>query len=118
MDGRSYPATRLNDAWNLVLGGQFHDTGGGTASPRAYEFAQNDEVIALNQFADVLTDATQSVAYKLDTRSRGVPVVVFNSLNIEREDVVEATLPTQVSYPKGVRVFAPNGGEVAAQIEG
>jgi alpha-mannosidase len=118
MGGRSYPATRLNDAWNLVLGGQFHDTGGGTASPRAYEFAQNDEVIALNQFADVLTDATQSVAYKLDTRSRGVPVVVFNSLNIEREDVVEATLPTQVSYPKGVRVFAPNGGEVAAQIEG
>ena len=59
MGGRPYPQQRLNDAWTLVMGGQFHDTGAGTATPRAYEFAQNDDVIAMNQFADVLTSATR-----------------------------------------------------------
>ena len=29
MGGRPYPQQRLNDAWTLVMGGQFHDTGRG-----------------------------------------------------------------------------------------
>ncbi len=39
MGGRPYPQQRLNDAWTLVMGGHFHDTAAGTATPRAYEFA-------------------------------------------------------------------------------
>ena len=72
------------------MGGHFHDTAAGTATPRAYEFAWNDDVIAMNQFAGVLTDATQTVASALDTRAKGTPIVVYNPLNIAREDVVEA----------------------------
>ena len=36
------------------MGAHFHDLAAGTATPRSYEFAWNDDVIALNQFADVL----------------------------------------------------------------
>ncbi len=36
--GRPYPQQRLNDAWTLVMGGHFHDSAAGTATPRAYEF--------------------------------------------------------------------------------
>ena len=54
-----------------MLGGQFHDIGAGTATPRAYQFAWNDDVIALNQFAGVLTSATQAVASALDTEGAG-----------------------------------------------
>lgn len=117
MGGRPYPQQRLNDAWMLVLGGQFHDTGAGTATPRAYEFAQNDDVIALNQFADVLTSATQAVASALNTRTEGVPVVVYNSLNIAREDVVEAEVSIPGGSPAAVRVIAPDGKEVPSQLE-
>jgi alpha-mannosidase len=117
MGGRPYPQQRLNDAWTLVMGGQFHDAAAGTATPRAYEFQQNDDVIALNQFADVLTSATQAVASALDTEVRGIPVVVYNSLNITREDVIEAVLPSSGAVPKAVRVFGPDGHEVPAQIE-
>ena len=117
MGGRPYPQQRLNDAWTLVMGGQFHDSGAGTATPRAYEFQQNDDVIALNQFADVLTSATQSVASVLDTQVSGTPVVVYNPLNIAREDVVEAALPSSGESPKAVRVFGPDGHEVPAQVE-
>src|ERR1700733_6129904 len=117
MGGRPYPQQRLNDAWTLVMGGQFHDTGAGTANPRAYEFAQNDDLIALNQFAGVLTSATQAISSVLNTESKGIPVVVYNSLNIAREDVVEASINFPGEQPKGVRVIGPDGQEVPAQIE-
>ncbi len=117
MGGRTYPQQRLNDAWMLVLGGQFHDTAGGTATPRAYQFTWNDDVIALNQFAGVLTSATQAVASALDTEAQGVPVVVYNPLNIERQDVVEATIPFTGEMPKAARVVGSDGREVPSQME-
>src|SRR5215467_3651836 len=49
---RPYPLERLNNAWTLVMGGQFHDIMAGTATPKAYEFSWNDDIIASNQFAD------------------------------------------------------------------
>jgi alpha-mannosidase len=117
MGGRPYPQERLNHAWTLVMGGQFHDTGAGTATPRSYEFAQNDDIIASNQFADVLTSATQAVTSALDTQSSGIPVAVYNPLNIEREDVVEANVSFSGGLPKSVRVTGPDGNEVPSQVE-
>ncbi|HEY0083119.1 MAG TPA: glycoside hydrolase family 38 C-terminal domain-containing protein [Pyrinomonadaceae bacterium] len=115
---RPYPLKRLNDAWTLVMGGQFHDILPGTATPKAFEFSWNDDVIALNQFAGVLTSATEAVASNLDTRGEGTPVVVYNPLNIAREDVVEASVSLAGGPPHAVRVFAPDGREVPAQVAG
>ena len=116
LGGRSYPMPRLNDAWTLAMGAHFHDLAAGTATPRAYEFAWNDDVIAMNQFADVLKSGTEAVSAGLDTDGEGVPVVVFNPLNIAREDVVEATLDFPGGLPKAVHVVAPDGSAVPAQI--
>src|SRR5688500_18725171 len=97
------------------MGGQFHDILPGTSTPKAVEFSWNDDVIALNQFASVLTSATEGIVGAMNTQTAGVPVVVYNPLNIEREGVVEAT----VALPGGaVRVGGPNGREVAAQVVG
>jgi alpha-mannosidase len=118
LGGRTYPLQRLNDAWMLLLGGQFHDTAAGTANPRAYQFAQNDDLIASNQFAGVLTSATQAIASAMDTSGKGIPMVVYNSLNIPREDVVESTPSFPGLTPKYVRVVGPDGRPVPAQMEG
>ena len=67
----TYPLQRLNDAWTLAMGAHFHDLAAGTATPRSYEFAWNDDVIAMNQFAGVLTSATQGVAAALNTATTG-----------------------------------------------
>src|SRR5258705_9621680 len=93
LGARPYPLKRLNDAWTLVMGAQFHDLIPGTAIPTAYEFAWNDEILAMNQFAGVLESATEGIVSALDTQAKGVPVIVFNSLNVPREDVVEARIP-------------------------
>jgi len=116
LGARSYPQQRLNDAWTLVMGGHFHDIAAGTASPKAYEFAWNDDVIAMNQFAGVLTNATEAVGAVLNTETKGVPLVIFNPLNIAREDVVEASVNPPFAKPKSVRVTGPGGKEVPAQI--
>lgn len=116
LGARPYPMQRLNDAWTLVMGGQFHDIAAGTATPKAYEFAWNDDVIAMNQFAGVLTNATEGVSAALDTETKGVPIVVFNPLNIAREDLVEATVDFPGGMAKAVHVMGPDGKEVPAQI--
>jgi alpha-mannosidase len=118
LGARPYPLQRLNDAWTLVMGGHFHDIAAGTATPKAYEFAWNDDVIALNQFAGVLNNATQAVAAALDTGTKGLPVVVFNPLSIAREEVVEASLTFPGGMPKAVHVTGPDGKVVPSQISG
>ena len=118
LGGLRYPQQRLNDAWMLELAGHFHDTGAGTATPRAYQFAWNDDTIAANQFAGVLSAATQSIASGLDTRGAGVPIVVFNPLNIDREDVVEAKITFSGGAPHAVRVLGIDGREVPSQVDG
>jgi alpha-mannosidase len=114
--GRTYPRRRLNDAWTLVMGGQFHDILPGTSIPKAYEYSWNDEALAMNQFAGVLESAAESVASALDTRGQGVALVVFNPLNIERQDIVEAAVSFPGGQPRAVRVFGPDGREVPAQL--
>jgi alpha-mannosidase len=117
LDGRTYPQKRLNDAWMLVMGGQFHDIMAGTATPQAYNFAWNDDAIAMNQFSAVLESGAESVLSAMDTKGPGTSVVVYNPLNIDREDPVEANIRFAGAPPQGVRVTGPDGNEVPAQIE-
>jgi alpha-mannosidase len=118
LGGREYPLTRLNYAWRLVLGGQFHDIMAGTATPKAYTYSWNDDVIAMNQFAQVLESATSAVASQLDTQGKGAAVVVFNPLSVDREDVVEANVEFAGGVPPSVRVTGPDGSAVPEQMEG
>ncbi|MBV9146551.1 MAG: alpha-mannosidase, partial [Acidobacteria bacterium] len=68
LGARPYPQERLNAAWTLVMGGQFHDILPGTATPHAFEFAWNDDIIAMNNFAGVLKSATEGVAGAMNTQ--------------------------------------------------
>lgn len=115
LGGGEYALERLNHAWRLVLGGQFHDIMAGTATPKAYTYSWNDDVIAMNQFAQVIESATSSVASQLDTKGEGLAVVVFNPLSIARQDVVEAQIPIY-GAPNIVRVTGPDGNDVASQV--
>ena len=117
MGGLPYQQKRLNDAWMLELAGHFHDTGAGTATPRAYEFAWNDDLIAANQFSTVLTSASAAIASDLNSQGKGTPIIIYNPLNIAREDLVEASVTFPGGAPSAARVYGPDGKEVRAQFE-
>ncbi len=116
LGGRAYPLERLNKAWALVMAGQMHDILPGTATPKAFEFAWNDDVIAMNQFAGVITSATSAVASGLDTQGKGTAIIVYNPLNVQRQDIVEANISFPNGTPMAVRVTGPDGNEVPAQL--
>jgi alpha-mannosidase len=116
LGGMQYPTETLRDIWVRFLWHQFHDDLTGTSIPQAYEYSWNDEVLSLNRFAGILDHAVERTAAALDTRIEGTPVVVYNPLAIEREDVVEATMRFDDGAPEAVRVYGPGRHEVPSQI--
>ncbi|TAN24061.1 MAG: alpha-mannosidase [Acidobacteria bacterium] len=114
--GQPYPQKRLTHAWRLLLGGQFHDIMAGTAEASSYKYSWNDDIIAANNFASALTSGSSAIAQQLDTRVSGTPVVVFNSLNISRNDPVSVRVPLPAGTP-AVRVTGPGGRVVPAQLD-
>jgi alpha-mannosidase len=119
LGGMEYPQKQLNDAWTLVLGGTFHDILPGTSLPQAYQYSWNDEVLALNQFADTLQSAVSAVASGLDTTGDGEAVVVYNPLSIARQDMVEISVPCAADAPQtAVEVTNSSGERCPAQLAG
>ena len=115
LEGTSYPQNKLNNAWDLVLGSQFHDILPGTAIPKAYEYAWNDEFIAANGFAEVLKNGIGEVVGKLNTQAQGKAIVVYNPVAKTRDDVVTAELD-YTTVPSSVAVFDKNGKETPSQV--
>lgn len=115
LGGAVYPFQKLNNAWDLVLGSQFHDILPGTSIPKAYEYAWNDEFIAANGFAEVLKNGVSAVAAKLNTQTQGKSVVVYNPVAKSREDVVTVELEYAI-LPASIAVYDKKGKEVPSQI--
>ncbi len=111
-----YPQEKINTSWIRLLANQMHDILPGTSIPSAYLFSWNDEIIAANGFASVLQDSIGAIARAMDTRVKGRPLVVYNPLAIEREDLVEATVLFDDEPPTSVRVFDPTGKETPSQV--
>ncbi|MDP4282269.1 MAG: glycoside hydrolase family 38 C-terminal domain-containing protein, partial [Bacteroidota bacterium] len=118
LGSQEYPLDNMNQAWWLVLQSQMHDMLPGTCIPTAYEYAWNDEVLALNRFSSVLRSAAGSVCRALDTRGQGKSIVVYNPVAIDRQDVAEADIQFPEGVPDAVLVTGPDGKETPCQITG
>ncbi len=110
-----YPGKSLTESWQRFIFHQFHDDLTGTSIPRAYEFSWNDELLSLKQFSGILTHAVGSVAGKLDTRVKGIPVVLYNASGFKAADVVTMEVKAP-RFPKGVAVYNEQGKQVASQL--
>jgi len=116
LDVADYPQEKLTRSWIRVLASQMHDILPGTSIPKAYDYAYNDEFIAMNGFAASLENAVGAITRTLDTNVNGKAIIVYNPLAIEREDIVEAEVKFTEGAPIAIRVFNPGGCEVASQI--
>jgi len=117
LGGTEYPREKLYKSWVRLLANQMHDILPGTSIPRAYTYSWNDEIIASNGFAAVLTDSIGAISRALDTRVQGTPLVVYNPLAIARtDDLVEADVTFAGAAPPAVRVYDAEGNEAPSQI--
>lgn len=115
LGGASYPTSKINNAWDEVLGSQFHDILPGTSTPLAYNYSWNDEFIAANGFSEVLKNSVSTIAHGLNTQVTGKAIVVYNSVALDREDIVTAEL-SYAKLPVNVKVFDKTGNAVPSQI--
>jgi alpha-mannosidase len=110
-----YPTDRLNKAWNLLLGSQFHDILPGTSIPKAYEYAWNDEFIAANGFSGVLKSSLAAIIQDMNTQVQGRSLVVYNSVANYREDIATAELDYP-NPPIALQVYDAKGKALPTQI--
>lgn len=115
LGGASYPEETLRDSWQRFLWHQFHDDMTGTSIPAVYPFSWNDELITQSKFAEITTNATGAVGRALDTRTKGVPVIVYNPVSQQRSGIATATVDMP-SRPKGITVNGPDGKSHAGQL--
>lgn len=115
--GLSYPHYIIDNGWKRVIWHQFHDDLTGTSIPEAYQFSYNDEYITVRQMNSVVESAVKSIVPAMDTRAKGVPVVVYNPISAENPGIVTV----RMEIPEGCRsvdVYAPSGRKVKSQIVG
>lgn len=72
-------------------------------------------MISLNQFSDVLASSVRGIANKLDTRVKGIPVIIYNALGFQANQTIEIEINLSES-PKGISVFDTKGKKVASQL--
>jgi len=110
--GRNYPHLPLKSAWEKVLMNQFHDILPGSSINPVYkdakEFYRDASRLAKNE----LLESMNFLAKNIDTLQGdgGIPLVVFNTLSWERDDVVKVALPSKL---QGKPLVISHAGEEA-----
>lgn len=115
----AYPSGKMKEAWIRFLWHQMHDDVTGTSINQAYtRYSIPDLDESHSDFTTMRDNAIDALAHKMDTRTTGnrVPVVVFNSLSVDRTDIVEASVSFSGTAPEAARVYDHTGNEVPAQV--
>jgi|GEM_PF-3118361 len=120
--GVTYPRETIKTDWINFLCHQFHDDITGTSVSSAYNnYSYPDEKNSLASFTKVRDDANTAIAAKLNTAvddaANSVPVVVYNPIATNRNDISQASVTFSNGAPKYIKVYDANGNEVPSQIK-
>jgi alpha-mannosidase len=114
--GRPWPAEDLMGPWKTLVFNQFHDILPGSAIHESNRDSVARYAVAREAADDVAAAALRAIAVRVAWADPArVPVVVFNPLAWERDDVVEAELVVTDPF-SGVVVRDAEGRAVPAQI--
>ncbi|MBD2426930.1 alpha-mannosidase [Phormidium sp. FACHB-1136] len=114
-----YPKAELEIAWKQVLFNQFHDILPGSSIPEVFADANETWQAALASGQQILANALEAVAQAITLPpapdERAIPVVLFNPLNWERDEVVEIFLPEAWADSQHWQALDSLGREIPVQ---
>jgi alpha-mannosidase len=101
--GGEYPKKKLEESWKSALTLQFHDILPGSAITPVYRDALETFKAVQKDLGRLKDDALEKLAANIATSALpGMPLLVFNSLSWERDDVVTMSIPkSAISFPDG-----------------
>ena len=94
-----YPSQAIREAWIHTIWQQHHDGITGTSTLKANDYSTNEYYLANKTFAQQLSNAVAAIAPLLDTQVQGTPIIVYNPLSHNRQDIVEG----RAIFPEGGR---------------
>jgi alpha-mannosidase len=93
----TYPRQQFTAAWKGLLFDQFHDIMPGSGIAVNYLDARRDLETVGRVSDDILRDSIHEISAHINTQQSGTPVLVYNSLSWDRNDVIE--VETQLPEP-------------------
>jgi len=111
-----YPEERLRNAWEAKL---YPDHGwGGKHGDITDALFLEKYVFARNEAEQILRETQTELASRIQTNpSRGIPLIVFNSIGWDRTDKVSGSLRFDESTFRGIELTDPDGKRIPVQTE-
>ncbi|RPH96956.1 MAG: alpha-mannosidase [Calditrichaeota bacterium] len=115
LDGYVYPQAWLKTAWESVMLTQFHDTISGTDVEPSIDDALSRYARIATEGKAELDKVLHSIAGRINTDGKGMPIIVFNPHSWERTDPVQVEL--QLHKPVDhIRIRSSENKRIPAQI--
>ncbi len=115
-----YPKAELETAWKQVLFNQFHDILPGSSIPEVYEEVNPIWQKAEGVGTNILDRALKAIAHQIELpqppRVDAKPIIIFNSLNWSRSEVVAVDLAPISAAGKSWKIYDRAGAEVRSQL--
>ncbi|AKG23581.1 alpha-mannosidase [Calothrix sp. 336/3] len=115
--GVTYPQESLETAWKTVLFQQFHDILPGSSIPEVYSDALPEWQAVAKTGEEILENSLRAIASQVtlppSPTPESFPLLVFNSLNWQRSQVVTVSLPTE---SKNCSICDAQGNPVVSQL--
>ncbi len=118
--GVDYPKAEIEAAWKILLFNQFHDILPGTSIGEVYQDAEPEWQEMQNTATEILQQSLESLADGINLsqppKPDSLPIVVFNSLNWQRSEVVSVSLTPQTNNQQW-QVYDSSGNQIPSQID-
>ncbi|MEA5578835.1 alpha-mannosidase [Anabaena sp. UHCC 0451] len=99
--GVAYPQAEVETAWKQVLFNQFHDILPGSSITQVYQDALPEWEAVEKVGKKILDESLRAIASHINLpqppQPNSIPIIIFNSLNWERSEVVSVTLPNIIT---------------------
>ncbi len=111
----TYPGERIEHAWENLFYCHDHNISGRRGDLNN-EVREKKAVYGRIEGEEILREAILSVGVNIKYSQIGEPIVIFNTLNWKRNDVVQAYMEFPGEWIKGVIIKDQEGQEVPVQI--
>jgi alpha-mannosidase len=103
-------------AWEPVMFSETHDCASGVMTNHVYEDTLGSYAFSKRLSDEMVQNRWDHIASRIDTRGEGIPIIVFNSLGWQRDDVAEMTAGFTEAGVAGIHLTDNSGKEVPLQI--
>ncbi|WP_017316134.1 alpha-mannosidase [Mastigocladopsis repens] len=116
----TYPKAELEAAWKKVLFNQFHDILPGSSITQVYVDALPTWQEVEKVGNEILQQSLSYLAFQINLpdppQPNSLPVVVFNSLNWQRSEVVTVSLPSPAPAHQEWQIYDVSGQKQPSQL--